>query len=43
MEKKGEIEIESEDMADSLFKEVLANFLVLMFMVALMLGGMTLA
>ena len=41
MEKKGQIE--SEEIADSLFKEVLANFLVLMFMVALMLLGMTLA
>lgn len=41
MEKKGEIE--SEEIADSLFREVLANFLALMFMVALMLLGMTLA
>ena len=40
VEKKGEIE--SEEIADSLFKEVLANFLVLMFMVGLMLVGMTL-
>lgn len=41
MEKKREIE--SEDVEDSLFREVLANFLVLMFMVSLMLLGMTLA
>jgi len=41
VEKKGQIE--SEDIADSLFKEVLANFLVLMFMTALLLLGMALA
>ena len=41
VEKKGQIE--SEDIADSLFKEVLVNFLVLMFMTALLLLGMALA
>lgn len=41
MEKKGQIE--SEDIADSLFREVLANFLVLMFMAGLLLLGIALA
>jgi len=40
VEKKGQIE--SEDVADSLFREVLANFLVLMFMAGLLLLGIAL-